>query len=252
MLLSVRRVHLEAAEDHVERLAHERDPIGAIKELVWNALDADATRVEVVLDRSDLGAVEKVTVMDNGTGIPPEGCVPAFERIGGSWKKMTRRTLKLNRFLHGNAGQGRLRGYALGRQIRWTTVADGIDGRQRTGIKASATARNDLDIFPSEPTEDKTGTVFEAWGLQSKQLDQLKSPKAISQLTTELATYLTRPDLARAAVAALTTYLGVLIARKRAAPDDDLVSAMSTARDGEPEWLRSFRTHGMRTLPVTF
>ena len=104
----MRRVHLEAAEDHVERLARVKDPIGAVKELVWNALDAEATRVEVTLTCSELGAVEKVTVVDNGTGITPEGSVPAFERIGGSWKKMTRRTPNLNRLLHGSTGQGRL------------------------------------------------------------------------------------------------------------------------------------------------
>jgi DNA mismatch repair ATPase MutL len=82
----MRRVHLEAAEDHVERLARENDPVGAVKELVWKGLDAEATRVEVILETTAIGVVEKVTVIDNGTGIPPEGCDPAFERIGGSWK----------------------------------------------------------------------------------------------------------------------------------------------------------------------
>lgn len=191
MLSPMRRVHLEAAEDHVERLAQEKYPVGAVKELVWNALDAEATRVEVILTCSELQAVEKVTIVDNGTEIPPEACVPAFERIGGSWKKKTRRTLNLNRFLHGHTGHGRLRGYALGSQIRWTTVADGIDGRQRTIIRASATTRNDFEISSPQPTSEPPGTTFEAWGLQSRKLDQLKSPKAIAQLTTELATYLT-------------------------------------------------------------
>jgi signal transduction histidine kinase len=69
-------------------------------------------------------AVEKVRVIDNGTGIAPEACDAAFERIGGSSKKMTRRTPGLNRFLHGSTEQGRLRGYALGDHIRWTTVAE--------------------------------------------------------------------------------------------------------------------------------
>ncbi|MEV5210984.1 ATP-binding protein [Micromonospora sp. NPDC053740] len=186
----MRRVHLEAAEDHVERLARENDPVGAVKELVWNALDADATRVEVLLDLSDLGGVEKITVIDNGSGITPEGCDSAFERIGGSWKKMTRRTPQLNRFLHGSAGQGRLRGYALGDHIRWATVADGIDGRRRVVIRASATARNDFEISTPQPTDEPTGTTFEAWGRQSKRLEQLKTHKAVAQLTTELATYL--------------------------------------------------------------
>ncbi|MFC7483644.1 cytochrome P450 [Luedemannella flava] len=46
-----------------------------------------------------------------------------------------------------------------------------------------------------------------------------------------------RPDLARAAVASLTAYLGMLIDRKRASPDDDLVSAMIAARDADGDRL---------------
>ncbi|GIF01557.1 ATP-binding protein [Paractinoplanes rishiriensis] len=160
----MRRVHLEAAEDHVERLAQVNNPIGAVKELIWNALDAEATHVEVTLTCNDFGGVESVTIVDNGSGITPEACVAAFERIGGSWKKRTRRTPNLNRLLHGHTGQGRLRGYALGAHIRWTTVADGIDGRQRSIIRASATTRNDFEISTPQPTTEEPGTTFEAWG----------------------------------------------------------------------------------------
>src|ERR1700754_1982650 len=132
----MRRVHLEAAEDHVHRLAHEGDPLGAVKELVWNALDADASLVEVVLHRSALGGVEAVTVRDDGTGMAPETMAAAFERIGGSWKKWTAGTLLRQRVLHGSNGQGRLRGFALGRRVRWATVGDGTGGRSRTEVVA--------------------------------------------------------------------------------------------------------------------
>src|SRR5437764_1424246 len=40
MLHSMARVHLQAADDHVAALAHERDPVRAVVELVWNAVDA--------------------------------------------------------------------------------------------------------------------------------------------------------------------------------------------------------------------
>lgn len=186
----MQRVHLEAAADHVERLAREGDPIGAVKELIWNALDADATRVIVDIEVSDLGGVERVVVRDNGTSILPESCVSAFERIGGSWKKNTRRTLDRHRILHGSTGQGRLRGYALGQEIRWTAVAERASGRYRTVIRANASARNDFEISAPMMTDEPTGTVFEAWGKQSKRLDQLKASKAVAQLTTEFATYL--------------------------------------------------------------
>src|SRR5690242_13462446 len=118
------RVHLEAAEDHVHRLAHERDPIGAVRELILNSLDANAQEVIVTIERSAMAGIEKVTVTDDGTGIPAESCRSAFDRIGGSWKQPSSTTEKYGRPLQGHTGQGRLRGYALGSQIRWTTVAD--------------------------------------------------------------------------------------------------------------------------------
>ncbi|MEV4534635.1 ATP-binding protein [Asanoa sp. NPDC049518] len=187
----MRRVHLEAAEDHVQRLARESDPLGAVKELIWNALDADATRVDVVLHRSPLGAVERVTVRDDGTGMAPEALAAAFDRIGGSWKKWTAGTLLKQRTLHGSNGQGRLRAYALGDHLRWTTVADGVGGRSRTEVTAHAGTRNDFLIGDSEPTRSPTGTLVEAWGKQSPRLDRLPLRANHRRLTTELAPYLT-------------------------------------------------------------
>ncbi len=187
----MRRVHLEAAEDHVQRLARESDPLGAVKELIWNALDADATRVDVVLHRSPLGAVERITVRDDGTGMAPEALAAAFDRIGGSWKKWTGGTLLKQRTLHGSNGQGRLRAYALGDHIRWTTVADGVGGRSRTEVSAHAGARNDFLIGDSEATRAATGTLVEAWGKQSPRLDRLPLRANHRRLTTELAPYLT-------------------------------------------------------------
>ena len=43
---------LTASDDHVARLAHEGDPVRAIIELIWNALDADATEITVEFGRS--------------------------------------------------------------------------------------------------------------------------------------------------------------------------------------------------------
>jgi hypothetical protein len=193
----MQKVHLEAAEDHVERLARERDPIGAIKELIWNALDADATRVVISLELSEIGGVEKVVVEDNGTGIVPDSCRSSFDRIGGSWKQSAFVTTKLKRPLHGKTGQGRLRGYALGRYIRWSTVAEALDGsRYRTVIQASADARNDFEISDSRKADEAVGTRFEGWGRQDSSLNRLTSDQAFARLTTEFAPYLIQyPDI---------------------------------------------------------
>ncbi|MBE1599399.1 MULTISPECIES: hypothetical protein [Streptomyces] len=41
------KVRLETSREHVAELARLRDPIGAVEELIWNSVDADAGHVVV-------------------------------------------------------------------------------------------------------------------------------------------------------------------------------------------------------------
>ena len=175
MLRRMVRIPLEAGNDHVERLAHEKDPLRAVLELIWNGLDADADRVTVTLERNDADGVDGVVVADDGSGIPPEAIESSFRWIGNSWKRATRRTPGKNRPIHGRFGQGRIRAWALGTNIEWDTVADSTDGqRYRAKVRGDVRDRNHLD--PTEPvkTDDPTGTRVRATGKPAMRKLKLK------------------------------------------------------------------------------
>lgn len=183
------RIQLEAASDHVEGLAHEKDPVRAVIELIWNGLDADAHRVTVSLRRNALDGVDGVTVHDDGHGMGPEDARTAFRWIGGSWKKSAQRTQGEGRPLHGKSGQGRLRAFALGTSITWVTVADDTSGRRlRTSVSAVASSRSDFEVSVPTETDAETGTSLEAGGKDT--LDRLASDQTRAQVTSVLAPYL--------------------------------------------------------------
>lgn len=104
-------------KDHIERLAKAK-PLNAISELVWNAYDASASKVEVEFQAGHLSKLELIRVKDNGKGIPFEQAQESFANIGGSWKQKQRRTDD-GRAIHGLRGQGRMKAFALGGNVVW-------------------------------------------------------------------------------------------------------------------------------------
>lgn len=109
---------VEVQGDFLEQQAQAR-PLLAVAELIWNGLDADATRVEIRLEYDELGSMSKITVRDNGHAIPYADAPNLFTRLGGSWKKPGMRTKAKGRALHGHEGRGRFKAFALGRVADW-------------------------------------------------------------------------------------------------------------------------------------
>ncbi|WP_442738215.1 ATP-binding protein [Streptomyces pseudogriseolus] len=189
------KVTLQVEQDHVEGVARLGNPLGAVIELVWNALDADATEVRVEIERQEIGGVSKVTVSDNGHGMPSESCRSYFERLGGSWKRTALVSRDKRRALHGKNGHGRVRAFALGQHVRWTTVGDGVDGVIKTVIEADRAAMRSYRIETKGVTSEKTGTVVEAWGQVPKLEHLTEYSRVLPALAAEFALYLeTYPD----------------------------------------------------------
>jgi hypothetical protein len=147
------RLWLTIGREHVAELARLRNPVGAIEELIWNALDADAEKVTVELERNDLGGVDRVIVTDDGTGIAANRCDEYFQHIGVSWKKRAQTSPVKKRTLHGKNGRGRVRAFALGSEVRWTSVSEGPDGPRRVVIESDRRSMDEFDVSEPEPAD---------------------------------------------------------------------------------------------------
>jgi hypothetical protein len=111
---------LEVQPDFLEKITRAK-PVQALAELIWNALDADASRVSVSLEYNELNTLSAIIVTDDGYGIPRADAPEFFRRLGGSWKKPGATTTG-GRFLHGQEGRGRFKAFALGRVAEWAVV----------------------------------------------------------------------------------------------------------------------------------
>lgn len=209
---------LQAGDDHVARLAHENDPVRAVIELIWNAIDAEATTVTVELEHDEWDAITTTRVADDGHGISIDEVESTFGRIGDSWKLKATKTKNGKRRLHGKLGEGRLRVFALGSRVSWASHSlDTAGVRHRVEIRGN-TARRQHFPWEAQALKDKgpTGTVVTAWNDTQKSLAALDADTTVSVLLSHFAPVLLNDD-------ALTiTYAGTELD-----PADDIVAQTS-------------------------
>lgn len=116
--MTIKTIKVGIEPDAIERFANVTAD-QALEELIWNAIDAEASRVEIILHRQELERVNKLVIEDDGHGISVDDAEKIFGSIGGSLKRLKRRSPKLDRPYHGREGKGRYKAFRLGRHIEW-------------------------------------------------------------------------------------------------------------------------------------
>lgn len=189
-------INLHAKQDFLEREARTSDPLKALAEFVWNALDAEATKVEVVIDRNDLGGIKGLEVVDNGHGIEFQQAHDDFGNLGDSWKRRAHRTHELKRAIHGKEGRGRLRFFSLARSCKWKTVYPSEKGNREFEITIAANSLERCDITDATPSaQASTGTVARLWSMKDT-FDSLTNIDTFKAFSSIFAPYILQyPDV---------------------------------------------------------
>jgi len=190
------KVKVQVQNDYLERISKVRKPLLALSELIWNGLDADATRVDVDFKHNGLGGLDEITVTDNGDGICYADALLAFKNLGGSNKRGAGRSKSKRRLLHGKAGKGRFRAFALGDFVEWNT--EFRDNGSAASFKING-SRMDLGTFdisdPVKVPQKIRGTEVRIHGIQ-KNYPSLEARDALQELTQYFALYLREyPDV---------------------------------------------------------
>ena len=99
--------------------------IVAIKELVLNCFDADATKIDIIFIKNDSGKICEIEIRDNGVGMDEERLINGWFTPATSIKtkaKKDGRTKLFNRPILGEKGVGRFACRRLGEKLEIVTI----------------------------------------------------------------------------------------------------------------------------------
>ena len=131
--MGYKSISVQMTPEHFDR-SIKGSPKEAIKELIWNACDADAKNIEVSFAYGGIEGSEHVSdifIRDDGHGIPYEYVEEYFGKYGCSQKSLSNKSPG-GRIYHGKLGQGRYKCLSIANFIEWETLY--IDGEKTNKI----------------------------------------------------------------------------------------------------------------------
>lgn len=153
-------LQMKPGETELLRLRNQTNAVGALAELVWNAIDADAKNIQVDWQENELMGVETITIQDDGHGIATDNDFSGhpFASLGDSAKHTVSHQSPEGRILHGRFGKGRVRALALGGVIEWDTCfPKTAKSTLRYNIRA-VVGEASLTLTTPKPSKKRPGT----------------------------------------------------------------------------------------------
>lgn len=184
-------ISLDPRSDFLAKNVARAEPVAALSELIWNGLDADATRVDVELVRKDLaGGLSRIVVTDNGAGFPYDQAETYFGRLGGSWKRTRRQTHDRQRMVHGQEGKGRFKAFALGKVVEWDVCYLKDSKPHSFVLSAKSADLKQFSLSDEKPAPGRQTGVIVRIDDVLRDFKSLDSEAGIQELVERFAPYL--------------------------------------------------------------
>lgn len=188
--MAYKSINLEITQEHFER-SIKGSPREAIKELIWNACDADAKNIEISFNYDGINGAETISdiyIKDDGHGIPFDRIEEYFGKYGKSQKTYSNKS-PAGRIYHGKLGQGRYKSLAAGSFVDWNSVF--LD---QTGAYCSCeiqiSAGSQMNVCYSETAETvnakQTGTTVHIHGIPDDKINAVTKMSEPSEMVPEL------------------------------------------------------------------
>lgn len=185
-----KQINLGVEKDHIESLT-KANGINAISELVWNALDADATVVEIEYDLNSIGTYGYIRVKDNGHGLTYSKAQEVFGKLGGSEKKLLAQSPN-GRVFHGKEGKGRYKALALGDLVKFESTYrnNGNLENFQINVDINQLSYSEIsDLKQLKKGDHTTGFEVEIRNVDTKNAEQALSLKNRRELEEKFASY---------------------------------------------------------------
>ena len=129
----------------------------AISEYIWNGFDAEADTINVMTTANKMERIEKIEIIDNGTGIEYEKLSSKFMLFYQSEKSSSNNGVKYSK-IHGKNGLGRLTFFCLENNAKWETIYKTEKGNVKYEIDINGSELEKYDAKNRVNTEEDIGT----------------------------------------------------------------------------------------------
>lgn len=176
----------ELTSNSIDKLVSKKELKDVLSEYIWNGFDALASKINIDFNYNELGAIESITIKDDGHGIIYDELSSTFRCVLDSKKIAGKRGSNI----HGSKGKGRFSFIAIGELAIWETTYKNDNQNECYKITIDKKSSHEFEVTDKTSTNIPTGTKVTISGIRNINYDLSCKKKLEKDLIEEFAWFL--------------------------------------------------------------